>query len=324
MREELLRVENLDKFFDVRRKGVLKAVNNVSLTIYKGETVGLVGESGCGKSTLGRTIVKLYKPNSGHIYYRGKDIWEMNKAEQKEYRKKVQIVYQDPYASLDPLMVINDTVAEGLDIHKMTTKMNRTGKVNHLLEMVGLNHEHANRFPHEFSGGQRQRIGISRALSLDPELVICDEPISALDVSIQAQVVNLLMRLQKERGLAYLFITHDLAMVKAISNRIVVMYLGTIMEMAPSAALYKNHMHPYTNALLSAIPIPDPEVERKRQRILLEGDVPSPINVGPECRFCKRCPYATDLCFAQAPELEEVAPDHYVACHHKEQIAKMG
>ncbi|MBQ1390913.1 MAG: ABC transporter ATP-binding protein [Firmicutes bacterium] len=320
MSEELLRIENLDKFFDVRKKGVLKAVNNVSLTINKGETVGLVGESGCGKSTLGRCIVKLYKPNAGHIYYRGQDIWQMSKEEQKEYRQKVQIVYQDPYASLDPLMVINDSVAEGIDIHKLAQKENRNSMVTRLLEMVGLNHEHANRFPHEFSGGQRQRIGISRALSLNPELVICDEPISALDVSIQAQVVNLLMRLQKERGLAYLFITHDLAMVKAISNRIVVMYLGTIMETAPSVTLYRNHMHPYTNALLSAIPIPDPEVERKRQRILLEGDVPSPINVGPECRFCKRCPYATEICFKEAPQLEEVGKDHYVACHHKGEI----
>ena len=320
MSDELIRVENLNKNFPRSRGRVLKALGGVSVSIGKGETLGLVGESGCGKTTLGRCMVKLHKPDGGKIFFKGKDIWTMDKKEALDYRKKVQIVYQDPYASLDPLMVISDSIAEGLDIHGLVSKENRYEKVYELLEMVGLTREHANRFPHEFSGGQRQRIGIARALALDPELVICDEPISALDVSIQAQVVNLLMRLQNEKGLSYLFITHDLAMVKQISNRIAVMYLGAIMELAPSDTLYREHMHPYTRALLSAIPIPDPKVERERKRILLEGDVPSPINLGAECKFSKRCPYATDVCLDRAPELEEVAPGHFVACHNKAQL----
>ncbi|MBQ9535051.1 MAG: ABC transporter ATP-binding protein [Clostridia bacterium] len=320
MSDELIRVENLNKNFPRSRGRVLKALGGVSVSIGKGETLGLVGESGCGKTTLGRCMVKLHKPDGGKIFFKGKDIWTMDKKEALDYRKMVQIVYQDPYASLDPLMVISDSIAEGLDIHGLVSKENRYEKVYELLEMVGLTREHANRFPHEFSGGQRQRIGIARALALDPELVICDEPISALDVSIQAQVVNLLMRLQNEKGLSYLFITHDLAMVKQISNRIAVMYLGAIMELAPSDTLYREHMHPYTRALLSAIPIPDPKVERERKRILLEGDVPSPINLGAECKFSKRCPYATDVCLDRAPELEEVAPGHFVACHNKAQL----
>ena len=320
MSDELIRVENLNKNFPRSRGRVLKALGGVSVSIGKGETLGLVGESGCGKTTLGRCMVKLHKPDGGKIFFKGKDIWTMDKKEALDYRKKVQIVYQDPYASLDPLMVISDSIAEGLDIHGLVSKENRYEKVYELLEMVGLTREHANRFPHEFSGGQRQRIGIARALALDPELVICDEPISALDVSIQAQVVNLLMRLQNEKGLSYLFITHDLAMVKQISNRIAVMYLGAIMELAPSDTLYREHMHPYTRALLSAIPIPDPKVERERKRILLEGDVPSPINLGAECKFSQRCPYATDVCLDRAPELEEVAPGHFVACHNKAQL----
>jgi oligopeptide transport system ATP-binding protein len=311
----LLRLTNVSKHFQIKGAGVLKAVNNVSLDIARGETLGLVGESGCGKTTLGRTIVKLYKNDGGQIEYQGRDIWSMNRRENMAYRKMVQMIFQDPYASLDPLNVVSQSVAEGPDIHGLYRGKKRRDRVLELLNMVGLNREHANRFPHEFSGGQRQRIGIARALAVEPELIVCDEPISALDVSIQAQIVNLLMRLQKEMGLSYLFITHDLSMVRQISDRIAVMYLGSIVEIAPARALYESHRHPYTKALLSAIPIPDPDVEEKRQRIILPGDVPSPINLGPGCSFKDRCPIACDRCRAEAPALREIAPGHSVACH---------
>lgn len=315
MTDPIIRLEHVCKNFQVKEKGVLNAVNDVSLTIHKGETLGLVGESGCGKTTLGRTIVKLYRPDSGHIYYEGKDIWTQNRAEKLHYTKNVQIVYQDPYASLNPLMTIADSIAEGMEIHGMCTRKNRGEKVLELLNMVGLNQTHMNRFPYELSGGQRQRVGIARALAVNPQLVVCDEPISALDVSIQAQIVNLMMKLQEQRGLAYLFITHDLSMVRQISDRIAVMYLGSVMELAPSDLLYRNHRHPYTKALLSAVPIPDPDVERERQRIVLSGDVPSPVNMPQQCRFCKRCPMATEECFQSVPQLREIEKDHFVACH---------
>ncbi len=314
-KEVLLEMRGVEKSFPVRG-GKLVAVGGVDLTIHKGETIGLVGESGCGKTSLGRTIVKLYKPSSGSIRYKGKDIWELNKKETLEYHKNVQMIFQDPYASLDPLSVVSDSIAEGLEIHKMCKNAKeREQRVYELLNMVGLNKEHASRFPHEFSGGQRQRIGIARALAVEPELIVCDEPISALDVSIQAQVVNLLMDLQKKMGLSYLFITHDLSMVRQISDRIAVMYLGNIVELAPSNDLYENHKHPYTQALLSAIPIPDPEVEATRKREILSGDVPSPVNLPKGCAFCKRCKFATDICREEKPVLREIAPDHFVACH---------
>ena len=312
-KEVLLDLQNVGTYFKVKQ-GTLKAVNGVSLQIHKGETVGLVGESGCGKSTLGKTILRLYKPDTGKILYKGKDITTYNKKEQLQYCKEVQMIFQDPYASLDPLAVVADTVEEGMEIHHMYPE-NRRERVMELLRMVGLNSEHANRFPHEFSGGQRQRIGIARALAVEPELIVCDEPISALDVSIQAQVVNLLKQLQDEMGMAYLFITHDLSMVRQISDRIAVMYLGSLMELAPSEDIYEKSAHPYTKALLSAIPIADPDVEKTRQRILLNGDVPSPVNLPKGCPFAKRCPNACEKCFEEKPELVEIEAGHFVACH---------
>jgi oligopeptide transport system ATP-binding protein len=313
-KEILLELQDVNTYFRVPQ-GTLKAVNGVSLTIHKGETIGLVGESGCGKSTLGKTIMRLYKPDSGKVLYEGRDIWSYKGKEKKNYAKNVQMIFQDPYACLDPLSVVHDIVAEGLRIHKMYSGAELDARVEELLEMVGLGKEHASRFPHEFSGGQRQRIGIARALSLEPSLIVCDEPISALDVSIQAQVVNLLKKLQKEMGLSYLFITHDLSMVRQISHRIAVMYLGSLVEIADSEDIYLKNYHPYTQALLSAIPIANPEVERKRKRILLEGDVPSPVNLPEGCSFCNRCPRATEQCKKQKPVLREVEKGHMVACH---------
>lgn len=314
-KEVLLELRGVEKHFQVRG-GTLVAVGGVDLTIHRGETVGLVGESGCGKTTLGRTIVKLFRPSGGSILYKNQDIWRQGKAENLAYHKNVQMIYQDPYASLDPLSVISTSVAEGLEIHGMcATAAEKRDRVCELLHMVGLNKEHANRFPHEFSGGQRQRIGIARALAVEPELIVCDEPISALDVSIQAQVVNLLMDLQERMGLSYLFITHDLSMVRQISDRIAVMYLGSIVELAPSNALYEERRHPYTQALLSAIPIPDPEVEAGRRKEILSGDVPSPVNLPKGCPFCQRCRFAKEICRERKPALREVAPGYLVACH---------
>lgn len=321
MTETLLKLTDVRKHFPAGRGASVKAVNGVSLEIRRGETLGLVGESGCGKTTLGRTIVKLYRPDGGRIEYGGQDVWSFDRKQNLDYRKKVQIIYQDPYASLDPLSVVSTSIAEGLNIHKMyRSSKERHERVLELLRLVGLNPEHANRFPHEFSGGQRQRIGIARALALEPELIVCDEPISALDVSIQAQIVNLMMQLQQDMGLSYIFITHDLSMVKQISDRIAVMYLGSIVELAPSDMLYERHCHPYTQALLSAIPIPDPETERTRKRILLQGDAPNPTALGDSCDFAGRCPCATDKCRSQRPALTEIEPGHWAACHYSQAL----
>ena len=311
----LLELKDVKTYFKVSG-GILKAVNGVSLTIREGETIGLVGESGCGKSTLGKTILRLIRPAGGQVLFDGRDIWSFSRAERKAYTRQVQMIFQDPYACLDPLSVIGDTVAEGMDIHRLNADKAERGKaILRLLNDVGLNESHVNRFPHEFSGGQRQRVGIARALSLTPRLIVCDEPISALDVSIQAQVVNLLKRLQRDMGMAYLFITHDLSMVRQISDRIAVMYLGRIVEIADSEDIYLSNRHPYTKALLSAIPIADPTVERKRERIVLSGDVPSPVNLPAGCAFAGRCPNACDRCRREAPSLREIAPGHLIACH---------
>lgn len=314
-KKTLVEVKNLKKYFNVGSGAILKAVDNVSFSIKEGETLGLVGESGCGKSTTGRTMIRLYEATGGEVIFNGKDVHKLNKTEQKEFTKEAQMIFQDPYASLNPRMTVGDIIGEGIDIHNLYKGKERTERIYNLLGLVGLNKEHANRFPHEFSGGQRQRIGIARSLAIEPKFIVCDEPISALDVSIQAQVVNLLIQLQRDLGLTYMFIAHDLSMVKHISDRVGVMYLGTMVEMSNSFELYKNPLHPYTQALMSAIPIADPQVEKARQRILLEGDVPSPINPAPGCRFKARCRYAKDICGQEMPEFREVAPDHFVACH---------
>ena len=300
-----------DKLFERR---YVKAVDDVSFSIDRGETLGLVGESGCGKTTTGRTLLRLYEPTAGKIFYDGQDITH---AKMLPYRRKMQIVFQDPYASLDPRMTVGDIVGEPIDIHKLASnKKERNEKIIEMLRRVGLNSEHANRYPHEFSGGQRQRIGIARALAVNPEFIVCDEPVSALDVSIQAQIVNMFEELQEEMGLTYLFIAHDLSIVKHISNRIGVMYLGKLVELADSYELTFHSLHPYTKSLISAIPLPDPKTSRTQQRIVLEGDVPSPLNPPSGCRFRTRCPYATELCAKEEPALREVQPGHFAACHH--------
>lgn len=312
----IFEVKNLKKYFKVGKNSVLKAVDDVSFFIREGETLGLVGESGCGKTTCGRTVIGMYDKTEGSVLYRDKDVHEFRKKNKKDFTKDVQVIFQDPYASLNPRMTVMDIIAEGIDIHGLaSSKKERTERVNHFLNVVGLNKEQGTRFVHEFSGGQRQRIGIARALAVEPKFILCDEPISALDVSIQAQIVNLLVKLQNEMKLTYLFIAHDLSMVKYISTRIVVMYLGTVVELTSSQELYSNTLHPYSKALLSAIPIPDPNVEKNRQRIMLEGEVPSPINPSPGCRFRGRCKYAKDICSKEMPELKEVGHNHFVACH---------
>lgn len=316
--KNLVEVQNLQQYFPVAggklfEKKVVKAVDNVSFGIKKGETLGLVGESGCGKTTTGRTLLRLYEPTAGKIFFDGEDITKVNML---PYRQKMQIVFQDPYASLDPRMTVGDIIGEAIDIHQLaSSKKDRQDQIISVLSTVGLNSEHANRYPHEFSGGQRQRVGIARALAVDPEFVICDEPISALDVSIQAQVINLLKELQEKRGLTYLFIAHDLSMVKHISDRIGVMYLGAMVELADSESLFEDPVHPYTQALLSAIPIPDPDVEKSRNRIMLEGSLPNPVNVKDGCRFASRCPHAVEMCREKTPEMKEVRPGHFAACH---------
>ena len=322
MADKLIEVQNLRKYFPIKRSGGMSyvhAVEDVSLYIRRGETLGLVGESGCGKSTLGRSILRLHAPTSGKIIYDGKVFYdsENKRAEKvKPYRRKMQIIFQDPSASLDPRMTAENIIGEALDIHKLAgSRKERHQKVVELLNRVGLNEEQGDRYPLEFSGGQQQRIGIARALAVGPEFIVCDEPISALDVSIQSQIVNMLEDMQQELGLTYLFIAHDISVVRHISNRIGVMYLGSLVELASSRELNQYPLHPYTRTLLSAVPVPDPDVSRARKRIMLEGDVPSPIDPPPGCRFAGRCPYASEKCRYVMPELREVAPEHYVACH---------
>ncbi|WP_373000812.1 ABC transporter ATP-binding protein [Lutispora sp.] len=319
--EKLLEVRGLKKYFE-KHKGIfrkkvehVKAVDDVSFFINKKETFGLVGESGCGKSTTGRTIIRLYKPTSGKILYDGEDIGKLDEKDLMPYRKKIQMIFQDPYASLNTRMTVADIIGEPMEIHNIASGKEKEERIIELLNLVGLSKIHASRYPHEFSGGQRQRIGIARALSVNPEFIICDEPISALDVSIQAQVVNMLEDLQESFGLTYLFIAHDLSMVRHISDRIGVMYLGSLVEVADRNELYDNPIHPYTKALLSSIPIPDPELAEKTERIILEGDVPSPINPPSGCKFRTRCKYKSDICKETVPKLIDVGNKHYVACH---------
>lgn len=322
-KEILLKVEHLRKQFKINnsifKKEYVHAVEDISLTIRKGETLGLVGESGCGKTTFGRTILRLHEPTSGKITYENDIIFNSDNKKQVDmlpYRRKMQIVFQDPSASLDPRMTVGDIVGESIDIHKLAnSKKDRQDMIRQTLQKVGLNSEHANRYPHEFSGGQQQRVGIARALAVQPDFIVCDEPISALDVSIQSQIINMLEDMQEEMGLTYLFIAHDLSVVRHISKNIGVMYLGCLMELGDSYELNKNPLHPYTKTLLSAIPIPDPEKSRKRQRIVLQGDIPSPVNPPSGCRFHTRCPYATQRCKQEVPQLRELAPEHYAACH---------
>lgn len=320
--ETLLEVNNLQMYFPVtagiimqRKIAEIKAVDGVTFSIRKGETLGLVGESGCGKTTTGRCILRLYEPTGGTVHYEGRNLQEMNSGEMRAMRRKMQIIFQDPYGSLNPRMTCGDIVGEPLIVHKLTSgKGEYRDKVTDLLETVGLNPYMADRYPHEFSGGQRQRIGIARALAVNPSFIVCDEPVSALDVSIQAQVINLLEELQESFGLTYLFIAHDLSVVRHISDRVAVMYLGHIVEIADRNELYENPIHPYTQALLSAIPIPDPIIEGQRERVVLEGDVPSPLNPPAGCVFHTRCPIAIDDCQLEVPELREVSPEHWVSC----------
>ena len=328
MSENLVEVKHLQQYFPAggmgKNKRYVQAVDDVSFAIRKGETLGLVGESGCGKTTTGRTLLRLYEPTDGTIIYDGKVLFDKKEkiaVDMLPYRRRMQIVFQDPYASLDPRMTIGDIVGEGIDIHNICSNAKeRHDKIISLLERVGLNSEHANRYPHEFSGGQRQRVGIARALAVDPEFIVCDEPVSALDVSIQAQVVNMFEDLQQEMGLTYLFIAHDLSVVKHISNRIGVMYLGKLVELADSFELIAHSVHPYTRSLISAIPVADPKTARESHRIVLQGDVPSPLNPPSGCRFRTRCPYADERCAAEVPEFKEGAPGHWAACHHLDKV----
>ncbi len=328
MSDSFVQIEHLQQYFPAggygKRKKYIQAVDDVSFTIEKGETLGLVGESGCGKTTTGRTLLRLYEPTGGRFVFDGNVIFDVEKkifVDMLPYRKRMQIVFQDPYASLDPRMTVGDIVGEAIDVHKLASnKQERYDMIIEMLQRVGLNSEHANRYPHEFSGGQRQRVGIARALAVGPEFLVCDEPISALDVSIQAQVINMFEDLQAEMGLTYLFIAHDLSAVKHISNRIGVMYLGRMVELAESYELITRPLHPYTRSLISAIPIADPETARKSKRIVLEGDVPSPLNPPSGCRFRTRCPYADERCAAEVPEWQEVEKGHFAACHHIDKL----
>ncbi len=323
MSENLLEAKNLKEYFSISTglfsAKPLKAVDDVSFAIRKGETLGLVGESGCGKTTVGRTILHLYKPTAGEIWFKDKKI--ETKADILEYRKKSAMVFQDPYSSLNPRMTVSDIIGEPLDIHKLyDNKKEREEKILDLMNKVGLNSEHASRYAHEFSGGQRQRIGIARALATSPEFVVCDEPVSALDVSIQAQVINMFDELQDQMNLTYLFIAHDLLVVRHISDRIAVMYLGKMMELADAKEIYDHPLHPYSKSLMSAVPVPDPKVARANQRVVLSGDIPSPLNAPSGCPFRTRCPYACDACAEAMPELREVSAGHFVACHRVEEI----
>lgn len=321
MKEVLLETKHLKKYFDIGnglfQTKTLKAVDDLSIRIHKGETLGLVGESGCGKSTAGRTILHLYEPTDGHILFHGKRI---EHGQLGDYRRKTAMVFQDPYSSLDPRMTVSDMIAEPLDIHGLyENRKERTEKILSLMNRVGLNSEHANRYAHEFSGGQRQRIGIARALSTDPEFVVCDEPVSALDVSIQAQVINMFARLQEQMHLTYLFIAHDLLVVRHVSDRIAVMYLGKLVELAPAKEIYENPLHPYTKCLISSVPLPDPKLARQNRRVLLTGDLPSPLDVPSGCPFRTRCMYAREVCAELVPQMREFSPGHFAACHRVEE-----
>ena len=319
----LIEVRDLKEHFPIQVSGLktkpLKAVDGVSFSIKRGETLGLVGESGCGKTTVGRTILNLYKPTSGEIIYNGKPI--KTAADIKEFRTKATMVFQDPYSSLNPRMTVADIIGEPLDVHKLyKTKEERQARILELMSYVGLNSEHAARYAHEFSGGQRQRIGIARALAVNPEFIVCDEPVSALDVSIQAQVINMFQELQEKLGLTYLFIAHDLLVVRHISDRIAVMYLGKMVELADADEIYDHPLHPYSKSLLSSVPVPDPNVARANKRIILEGDIPSPLNAPSGCPFRTRCRYATDICAQSMPEFKEVKPGHFCACHNLDSV----
>ena len=321
--QPLIEVKNLKEYFDINigmfKTKPLKAVDGVSFRINRGETLGLVGESGCGKTTVGRTILHLYKPTGGEIWYNGKKL--ETPADIKEFRKKATMVFQDPYSSLNPRMTVSDIIGEPLDVHKLyKAKEERMARILELMDHVGLNSEHASRYAHEFSGGQRQRIGIARALSVDPDFIVCDEPVSALDVSIQAQVINMFDELQDKLGLTYLFIAHDLLVVRHISDRIAVMYLGKMVELADAAEIYERPLHPYSKSLLSAVPVPDPKVARANQRIVLYGDIPSPLNAPSGCPFRTRCAYATEVCAEAMPSFNEVSGGHFVACHRVNEI----
>jgi oligopeptide transport system ATP-binding protein len=324
----LIEVRNLKKYFPItggvlqRKVGDVKAVDDVSFQVFRGETLGLVGETGCGKTTVGRTMMRLYEPTAGKIIFEGIDLTALGEEQLRQTRKRMQMVFQDPYASLNPRMTVGSIIRAPLDVHTNMDRKEKHARIQELLDIVGLNPDFVNRYPHEFSGGQRQRIGIARALALEPDLIVCDEPISSLDVSIQAQVVNLLEELQKRIGLTYVFIAHDLSMVRHISDRIAVMYLGKVMELADRDEIYLNSLHPYTQALMSAVPIPDPDLASERQRIILDGDIPNPANPPKGCNFNTRCPIAEERCFMEEPVYREIKKNHWAACHFAEYTLK--